>query len=61
MSRKRCTPEQLIGLLREAEVLLSQGMKTPEVCRRLGVSEQSYGRAVERGDLLLSSRGAGPD
>ncbi len=43
MSRKRYTPEQIIGLLREAEVLLSQGVTTPEVCRRLGVSEQSYG------------------
>ena len=40
MSRKRYTPEQIIGMLREAEVLLSQGVKTPEVCRRLGVSEQ---------------------
>ena len=40
MSRKRYTPEQIIGLLREAEVILSQGVKTPEVCRRLGVSEQ---------------------
>jgi hypothetical protein len=25
MSRKRYTPEQIIGMLREAEVLLSQG------------------------------------
>ena len=40
MSRKRYTPEQIIGLLRETEVLLSQGVKTPEVCHRLGVSEQ---------------------
>jgi putative transposase len=40
MSRKRYTPEQIISLLRETEVLLSQGMKTPEVCRRLGISEQ---------------------
>ncbi len=40
MSRKRYTPEQIIGKLREAEVLLSQGQKTGEVCRRLGISEQ---------------------
>ena len=54
MSRKRYTPEQIIGLLREAEVLLSQGMKTPEVCRRLGVSEQSYYRwRHEYGGLKL--------
>jgi putative transposase len=55
MSRKRYTPEQIIGLLREAEVLLSQGMKTPEVCRRLGVSEQSYYRwRREYGGLKLN-------
>ena len=40
MSRKRYTPEQIIGKLREAEVLLSQGQRTGEVCRRLGISEQ---------------------
>ena len=44
MSRKRYTPEQIIGMLREAEVLLSQGRTTGEVCRQLRVSEQSYYR-----------------
>jgi putative transposase len=44
MSRKRYTPEQIIGMLREAEVLLSQGRTTWEVCRQLGVSEESYYR-----------------
>lgn len=44
MSRKRYTTEQIIGMLREAEVLLSQGRTTGEVCRHLGVSEQSYYR-----------------
>lgn len=44
MSRKRYTPEQIIGMLREAEVLLSQGRTTGEVCRQLCVSEQSYYR-----------------
>ena len=29
MSRKRHTPEQIIGKLREAEVLLSQGQTLP--------------------------------
>ena len=28
MSRKRYTPEQIIGMLREAEVALAQGEKT---------------------------------
>jgi len=44
MSRKRYSAEQVIGMLREAEVLLSQGVTTGEVCRQLGVSEQSYYR-----------------
>ena len=44
MSRKRFTAEKVIGMLREAEVLLAQGKKVGEVCRSLGVSEQSYYR-----------------
>jgi transposase-like protein len=45
MSRgKRYSTEQIIGLLREAEVLLSQGQKLGDICRRLGISEQSYYR-----------------
>ena len=40
MSRKRYRPEQIINLLREAEVGLSQGRKVGEVCRSLGISEQ---------------------
>ena len=43
MSRK-LTPEQIIAKLREAEVALSQGETTGQVCRRLGVSEQTYYR-----------------
>ena len=43
MSRKRYKPEQIINLLREAEVGLSQGQKVGEVCRSLGISEQSSG------------------
>jgi len=44
MSRKRFKAEQIIGMLREAEVRLSQGAKVGEVCRHLGVSEQSFYR-----------------
>lgn len=44
MSRKRFTPEQIICFLREAEVGLSQGDKVGPICRRLGISEQSYYR-----------------
>jgi len=44
MARKRFTAEEIIHKLREAEVLLAQGKKTPEVCRKLGVTEQTYYR-----------------
>jgi transposase-like protein len=44
MARKRYTPEQVIGMLREAEVRLSQGATTGSICRALGISEQSYYR-----------------
>lgn len=42
--RKRYTPEQIIGMLREAEVSLAQGQTIGQVCKTLGVSEQSYYR-----------------
>ncbi len=44
MGRKRYSPEQIIIRLREAEVLLSQGSPVAEVCRKLGVIEQTYYR-----------------
>ena len=44
MPRKRFTVEQIIHHLREADVHLAQGQTVGEVCRRIGVSEQSYYR-----------------
>jgi transposase-like protein len=41
---KKFTAEQIIGKLREAEVELSRGKKVPEVCRKIGVTEQTYYR-----------------
>ena len=55
MSRKQFSTEKIIGLLREAEVALAQGMKVGEICRSLGVSEQSYYRwRREYGGLKVS-------
>jgi transposase-like protein len=54
MARKRFTTEQIIGLLREAEVRLSQGQTIGTVCRGIGVSQQSYYRwRREYGGLKL--------
>ena len=44
MGRKRYTAEQIISMLREAEVLFNQGSTVGEVCRKLGISEQTYYR-----------------
>ena len=44
MARKRFSTEQIIGMLREAEVFISQGQTVGMVCKALGVSEQSYYR-----------------
>ena len=54
MALKRYTTEQIIGLLREAEVRLSQGQTIGTICRSIGVSEQSYYRwRREYGGLKL--------
>jgi transposase-like protein len=44
MGRKHYTAEQIIGMLREAEVLQSQAMTIGEASRKLGISEQTYYR-----------------
>ena len=44
MARKRFAPEQIITMLREAEVLLNQATLVAEVCRKRGISEQAYYR-----------------
>ncbi len=55
MARKRYTPEQIIGMLREAEVRLAEGEKMGAICRELGISEQSYYRwRREYGGLKVS-------
>lgn len=44
MARKRFQAEQIIGKLREAEVLLSQGRSVGEAARKLGIAEHTYYR-----------------
>ena len=39
MGTKRYRPEEIITKLREAEVLLAQGMKVPEVAKAIGIHE----------------------
>jgi transposase-like protein len=44
MGRRRSTPEQIIGKLREAEVMLSKGQTAGQACQKLAVTEQTYYR-----------------
>ena len=44
MSRKRFTMEQIIGLLREVDVKVSQGKNVGQICREIGIAEQTYYR-----------------
>ncbi len=44
MSKRRHTAEQIIGKLREAEVLLAQGRTVQDASRSLGITEQTYYR-----------------
>ena len=54
MPRKRYSTEQIVTKLRQAEVELGRGLRTPEMCKKLGVSEQTYYRwRKEYGGLRL--------
>jgi transposase-like protein len=44
MKKKGFTAEQIIGKLRESEILLGQGSTVGEVSRKLSVTEQTYYR-----------------
>jgi transposase-like protein len=44
MARRRYSPEQIISMLRETEVIQNKGSTVIEACRKLGISEQTYYR-----------------
>ena len=54
MPRKRYSTEQIVTKLRQAEVELGRGLRTPQGCKKLGISEQTYSRwRKEYGGLRL--------
>jgi hypothetical protein len=51
MGRRRFKPEQIIHLLRDAEIKLAGGRTIDdEVCRELGISGQSYYRWCKKAE-----------
>lgn len=44
MPQKRYQVDQIIPMLRRADVELGQGKKVPEVCKLLGITSQTYYR-----------------
>ena len=57
MPRKRYSTEQIVTKLHQAEVELGRGLRTSQVCKKLGVSEQTYYRwRKEYGGAYASTR-----
>ena len=44
MAKRKHTPEQIIGKLREAEVEQSKGQSIKAICKKLQITEQTYYR-----------------
>jgi transposase-like protein len=44
MSRKGLPPERIVARLREAEVLSAQGQTVGQICRKFGITDQTYYR-----------------
>jgi len=42
MARKRHTAEEIVNKLREAEVLIAGGTTITQVCKQIGVTDQTY-------------------
>ena len=44
MARKRHSPEQILGKLREVEIALAKGQTVANAVKQIGVTEQTYYR-----------------
>ena len=42
--KKRVSGTEIVGKLRQADVLIAQGKTVPDVCREIGVTSQTYYR-----------------
>ena len=42
--KKKFSGTEIVGKLRQADILIAQGKTVPEVCREIGVTSQTYYR-----------------
>ena len=57
MAQKRHGVDQIIPMLRRADVELGKGKKVPEVCKRLGITQQTYYRWRQKYGGMASEMG----
>jgi hypothetical protein len=55
MSKRRYTSGQVIGILRRADVELSRGKNVGQICRDLGIVEQTYYRWRKSKRLVIET------
>ena len=55
---KKHSGQQIVAKLRRVDVELGKGLKVPEVCKQLGINEQTCCRCPGR--LATTKRGLGP-
>ena len=58
MKTTRHTPEQIIGKLREAEVVLATGGRVVHACKQIGVTEQTLGDEVLEREIFYTLKEA---
>ena len=58
MPKKRYSPEQIVTLLRQIEVVMGQGKSAQLACREAGVSEQSFRDELLNGEIFYSLKEA---
>jgi len=57
--KKKHTGTQIVAKLRQADILIGQGKKIPEVCKEIEVSENTYYRWRQKyGGMSPDLRGA---
>jgi putative transposase len=56
MPRKRYTPEEMIQHLRTVELETGKGVAVLDACRKLGITEQTYGRSFSTASYSPHSR-----